>query len=162
MHLISQLTATRHATVAAGSGPLLAGIVLATFVACCAAQSNSPSAITPTGLNQTAMLDWRLRVHDPSTVAKCKSEYWVFSTGNGVKSLHSRDLVNWAPGPAVFATSPAWTREVVADYRNSFWAPDVIHVGGRYLLYYSASRWGKNTSAIGLASKATLDPDDPA
>ncbi len=35
-------------------------------------------------------------------------------------------------------------------------------LGDRYLLYYSVSLFGKNTSAIGLASNATLDPNDPA
>jgi arabinan endo-1,5-alpha-L-arabinosidase len=43
------------------------------------------------------------------------------------------------------------------------WAPDVAPApGGGYFLYYSASMFGKNTSAIGLAFNRTLDPKDPA
>jgi arabinan endo-1,5-alpha-L-arabinosidase len=34
-------------------------------------------------------------------------------------------------------------------------------LGNRYLLYYAVSTWGKNTSAIGLATTPTLDPSDP-
>ena len=44
----------------------------------------------------------------------------------------------------------------------SYWAPDVIRVGDRYLLYYCVSSMGKMTSAIGLATNPTLDPNDPA
>jgi arabinan endo-1,5-alpha-L-arabinosidase len=44
----------------------------------------------------------------------------------------------------------------------SYWAPDVIHLGDQYLLYYSVSSFGKMTSAIGLATTPTLDPADPA
>ena len=44
----------------------------------------------------------------------------------------------------------------------SYWAPDVIHLGDRYLLYYAVSSFGKITSAIGLATTPTLDPADAA
>jgi arabinan endo-1,5-alpha-L-arabinosidase len=50
---------------------------------------------------------------------------------------------------------------VPATRALNYWAPDVIHIGDRYLLYYSVSVFGKKTSAIGLATNATLDPDDP-
>ncbi len=99
--------------------------------------------------------------HDPSTIVKCGGEYWLFCTGQGIGSLRSHDLVRWETGPRVFSTPPAWTTNVVPGFRAHFWAPDVIHIRNRYLLYYSVSSWGKNTSAIGLATNATLDPADP-
>src|ERR1019366_3087673 len=37
-----------------------------------------------------------------------------------------------------------------------------MKVGGRFLLYYAVSSMGKMTSAIGLATNPTLDPNDPA
>ncbi|TWU04928.1 hypothetical protein Pla52n_29730 [Stieleria varia] len=40
-------------------------------------------------------------------------------------------------GPRVFADIPDWVTEVVPDQRGHFWAPDVIQLGDRYLLYYS-------------------------
>jgi arabinan endo-1,5-alpha-L-arabinosidase len=100
-------------------------------------------------------------VHDPSTITKCGSEYWVFSTGPGIVSWHSRDLKKWDSGPHVFETAPSWTTNAVPGFRGYFWAPDVLHVGDRYLLFYSVSSWGKNTSAIGLVTNPTLDPKDP-
>lgn len=53
---------------------------------------------------------------------------------------------------------PAWVDTVVAGHRGYYWAPDVIRVRDRWLLYYSVSRFGRNTSAIALATNATLDP----
>ncbi|HEX4646948.1 MAG TPA: hypothetical protein VH598_15200, partial [Verrucomicrobiae bacterium] len=50
--------------------------------------------------NHLAQLGSRgIRIHDPSTIVKCGDEYWVFYTGRGVPSYHSKDLVNWQPGP---------------------------------------------------------------
>ena len=100
---------------------------------------------------------------DPSSIVKCKDDYWVFYTGRGVPSYHSKDLVKWERGPAVFKTAPEWIAKTVPENRNmSYWAPDIIKVGDRYLLYYSVSSMGKMTSAIGLATNPTLDPNDPA
>jgi len=60
-------------------------------------------------------------------------------------------------------TAPEWIVKIVPENRNmSYWAPDVIKVGDRYLLYYSVSSMGKMTSAIGLVTNPTLDPNDPA
>ena len=101
------------------------------------------------------------RVHDPSTIVKDKDEYWIFFTGRGVGSLRSKDLVHWQPGPPVFADPPDWITDVAARQRGHFWAPDVIRLGDRFLVYYSVSAFGKQTSAIALASSPTLDPDDP-
>jgi len=104
-----------------------------------------------------------IMVHDPSTIAKCKDEYWIFITGRNTPSFHSKDLVNWTNGPRANANPPAWVAEAVPANRGAdFWAPDVIKVGEKYLLFFSASSFGKNTSAIGVASNPTLDPDDPA
>lgn len=99
---------------------------------------------------------------DPSSIVRCKDEYWVFHTGRGIPTFRSKDLVKWDLGPAVFKTAPEWIAETVPANRNmSYWAPDIIKVGERYLLYYSVSSMGKMTSAIGLVSNPTLDPDDP-
>jgi Glycosyl hydrolases family 43/Protein of unknown function (DUF1573) len=97
-------------------------------------------------------------VHDPSTIIKCGNEYWFFSTGMGITSHHSTDLVNWRPGPRIFTGTPDWATNAVPGNNGSFWAPDVIHLGDRYLLYYSVSIGGKRTSVIGLATNPTLDP----
>lgn len=104
-----------------------------------------------------------ITTRDPSDIVKCKEEYWVFYTGRGVPSYRSRDLVKWERGPAVFKVAPEWIAKIVPLNGNmQYWAPDIIKLGDRYLLYYSVSSFGKMTSAIGLTTNPTLDPDDPA
>ncbi len=129
-------------------------------LACCGV---APGAETNTVANTgVLLLGWRdVSVHDPSTIVQCKDEYWVFATGRGIVSRHSTNLIHWTPGPPVFTSTPSWTTNAVPGNRGYFWAPDVIHLGNRYLLYYAVSTWGKKTSAIGLATNPTLDPADP-
>ena len=55
---------------------------------------------------------------DPSDIVKCKDEYWVFYTGRGVPSYHSRDLVKWERGPTVFKTAPGWIASTVPENRG--------------------------------------------
>jgi len=103
-----------------------------------------------------------IRVHDPSAIIKCDDEYWIFCTGRGIPSFHSRDMVKWEHGPSVFTNAPTWVAQTVPlNHWMYYWAPDVIHLGDRYLLYYAVSSFGRNNSAIGLATNPTLDPADP-
>ena len=135
----------------------------------CEAQSPAPASQAGTNFTTSVSAEMAafgsrgVRVHDPSTLIKCNGEYWVFYTGRGVPSWHSRDLTNWEAGPHVFTNAPEWKKEAVpANIGIGFWAPDVIHLGDRYLLYYSISTFGKKVSAIGLATTSTLDPGNPA
>ncbi|SRR5581483_4918043 len=105
-------------------------------------------------------LQGELKAHDPSTIVECNGEYWMFATGQGLRSLHSHDLVHWSEGPRVFDKAPDWTSRTVPGNTGYFWAPDVIKIGNEYRLYYSVSVFGLNTSAIGLATNPTLDPRD--
>ncbi|MEO5912937.1 MAG: arabinan endo-1,5-alpha-L-arabinosidase [Luteolibacter sp.] len=107
--------------------------------------------------------DWGTpRFHDPSTPIRQGDIWYCFSTGNGISTRTSTDLKTWKDAGTVFKEFPVWHREVIPDHRGYLWAPDVIHRSDRYLLYYSVSGWGKNVSAIGIASSPTLDPKDPA
>jgi arabinan endo-1,5-alpha-L-arabinosidase len=127
------------------------------------AQSDGPDLASRAGLPLEQTASRGIVTRDPSTIVKCKNEFWVFYTGRGVPSFHSTDLVKWEPGPPVFRTAPEWTATVVPENRNmNYWAPDIIHLGDQYLLYYSVSAGGLPHSAIGLATTPTLDPADPA
>jgi arabinan endo-1,5-alpha-L-arabinosidase len=106
-------------------------------------------------------LEGDLAIHDPSAVVKCDDQWWVFGTGFGILSRSSSDLRSWRSGPPVFTNAPAWRTNVAVRHNGRFWAPDVIRVSGRYLLYYSVSSWGSRESAIGLATNATLNPGSP-
>jgi arabinan endo-1,5-alpha-L-arabinosidase len=126
-----------------------------------AAKQGSQKAIRVLPLEQSASRG--ITTRDPSSIVKCKDEYWVFYTGRGVPSYRSMDLMKWERGPAVFKTAPEWIAKIVPENRNlQYWAPDIMKLGDRYILYYSVSSFGKMTSAIGLATNPTLDPDDPA
>ncbi|HEU5072135.1 MAG TPA: arabinan endo-1,5-alpha-L-arabinosidase [Verrucomicrobiae bacterium] len=138
-------------------------IVLALAGLAVRANAQSPSFANSGPGAEQARRDAFLRVHDPSTIVQDSERYWTFCTGNGVRSLWSTNLVDWHFGPPVFTPTnlPAWHRQWVPANRGHFWAPDLIHLRDRWFLYYSVSSWGKNTSAIGLATNATLNPDDP-
>jgi arabinan endo-1,5-alpha-L-arabinosidase len=140
---------------------LVSTILLGSLPAIARADDSNPASRAGLPLEQTASRG--IITRDPSTIVKCKDEFWVFYTGRGIPSFHSKDLVKWEPGPPVFQAAPEWTATAVPANRNmGYWAPDVIHLGNRYLLYYSVSSMGKMTSAIGLATTPTLDPADPA
>jgi arabinan endo-1,5-alpha-L-arabinosidase len=131
------------------------------LLAVCCAYSGAAAEPSPDSDALLASLGRRVaRVHDPSTIVKCNDDYWLFATGFGLASWRSKDLVTWTNGPRVFTNNPPWAATAVPGNRGHLWAPDVIHLGNRFLLYYSVSTFGKNTSAIGLASNPTLEPVD--
>ena len=96
--------------------------------------------------------------HDPSTIVKSGENYYSFSTGSGIRTKSSPDLIHWTNGRAVFAHPPKWSSTVAPNFDGVIWAPDVVRVNGNFFLYYAVSAWGKQTSAIGVAVNATLDP----
>jgi len=101
-------------------------------------------------------------IHDPEIIKQDKF-YYIFSTGRRgdvIQAIRSDDLRTWQRIPSPFASVPDWVREEIPRCRG-FWAPGVHYSDGRYLLYYSASSFGSQHSLIGLASNATLDPQDP-
>jgi len=158
----------RHWQFAHGQLLLLAAMLIGTLAlsATAIAQTNTArpelqKSFPVLPLEQSASRG--ISTRDPSSIVKCKDEYWVFYTGRGVPSYHSKDLAKWERGPAVFKAAPEWIAKIVPENRNmSYWAPDILKLGDRYLLYYSVSSFGKMTSAIGLATNPTLDPNDPA
>ncbi|UOQ67558.1 family 43 glycosylhydrolase [Hymenobacter volaticus] len=104
------------------------------------------------------------RAHDPATIIKEGNKYWVFTTGQGIPSKYSTDLITWAfSSQPVFtpSTRPSWITTRVPGFQNDYWAPECIFLNGKYYLYYSCSSFGSKVSAIGLATNVTLDPASP-
>lgn len=102
-------------------------------------------------------------IHDPSTVL-CEGEnYYFFSTGHGISLIQGQPDGRWLRTGRIFERekTPAWHKDKVPANRGHLWAPDVIKLKDTYYLYYSVSSFGKQTSAIGLATGKTLDPDSP-
>ncbi len=98
-------------------------------------------------------------VHDP-VMTKVGSTYYLFCTGPGITGWVSTDLINWTQTDPVFAEDPTWAKDVAPGFNGHIWAPDITFYNGKYYLYYSVSAFGKNTSAIGLTTNTTLNPDD--
>jgi len=102
-----------------------------------------------------------IRVHDPVMIRE-DGTYYLFTTARGVGVLSSRDMVSWEPRAPVFAEPPAWATRMIPRFRDSLWAPDISYHDGTHFLFYSASSFGSNNSAIGVATNTTLDPHDPS
>ncbi len=98
-------------------------------------------------------------VHDPSMIEH-DGRYYMFHTGRGIANWVSRDMVNWVRLDPVFDEPPEWAEDVVPEYENHIWAPSISSHNGTYYLYYSVSSFGRNNSAIGLATNKTLNPSD--
>lgn len=152
-----------------------------------AEQANEQS-ITPTlGDDYSAITDiqhykkWgTYNVHDPSAI-KAGDYYYMYSTDAiwwpegavqesdsiAVGNIHvrrSKDLVNWEFLGWALDSIPA---EAQAHIRaasggreaGGLWAPYIQKVGNEYRLFYSASVFGANTSAIGLLTSNS--PEGP-
>jgi arabinan endo-1,5-alpha-L-arabinosidase len=102
----------------------------------------------------------RISVHDPVMIRE-NGVYYLFATGMGVSVFSSTDMKAWKREKPVFSEPPVWAVETVPTYRGHTWAPDIYYHKGEYYLYYSVSAFGKNTSAIGVATNKTLDPNSP-
>ena len=95
-------------------------------------------------------------VHDP-VMAYEDSTYHIFSTGMGIQHMTSRDRKTWTVMPEpVMTVMPQWTRDSVPGFEHHVWAPDIMQWHGRWWMAYSCSTFGKNGSAIGLLSSASL------
>lgn len=101
-----------------------------------------------------------VHVHDPVMI-KQDSTFYIFSTGWGITVQSSQNMKDWSRQAPVFKEAPKWTSKVVPDFNNVEWAPDIEKHDGTYYLYYSVSQFGRNNSAIGVATNQTLDSDDP-
>ncbi len=103
-----------------------------------------------------------LRIHDPTTPVFAEGAWWVFGTGRRLLAARSDDLQTWTRLDPALRKPPAWALAVApGNQRHHYWAPDLVRVGDLWHLYYSVSEFGKQTSAIGLATSPTLDPTDP-
>jgi arabinan endo-1,5-alpha-L-arabinosidase len=107
-------------------------------------------------------LDGQPGLHDPSTVIVENGKYYVYATGVGLPVSISDDGWTWRRAGGVMQAVPGGKPgpDVIARGGNNTWAPDLIRVGDKYFLYYSAPGT-QPKSAIGLLVGKTLDPESP-
>lgn len=99
-------------------------------------------------------------VHDP-VVIKQGNTYYLFCTGFGISVFSSDDMKNWKREKPVFNDAPQWAVNLIPGFKGHIWAPDISFHNGQYYIYYSVSAFGKNTSAIGVATNKTLNAASP-
>ncbi len=100
-------------------------------------------------------------VHDP-VMAHEGDIYHLYCTGQGLKHYTSTDLKMWTSDPTpVISLIPQWATDSVPGFTTHVWAPDIVRYRDRWYMSYSCSTFGKNTSAIGLMSRKSLNDDQP-
>src|SRR5450432_1195798 len=75
-----------------------------------------PQSTTPARDPQAVLHNLGARnvgVHDPSAINKCKDDYWIFFTGNGTPSIHSKDLITWERCSLTVPAPPDWVAKAV-------------------------------------------------
>jgi len=92
--------------------------------------------------------------HDPSVVRAPDGRYILAATGNNLSLKTSTDRTAWRNAGAVWPGGAPWTTAYTNGGRN-LWAPDISYHNGQYYLYYSASTFGSQRSAIFLATSPT-------
>ncbi|MGX7826599.1 family 43 glycosylhydrolase [Actinokineospora sp. 24-640] len=90
-------------------------------------------------------------VHDPAIVKRPTGGYLLAHTGNDIALKTSADRIAFRNAGSAFPGGTPWTSTYTNGGRN-LWAPDLSHHNGQYHLYYSASTFGSNRSAIFLAT----------
>ena len=138
----------------------------AVLVAPAEATAGAPSQDSAPSQHSAAVRPTDPIAHDP-TMVKDGDYYYVVITGDAQKPntylpvKRSKDLLHWDELGPVFATLPGWVVARLGTTPADAWAPDLVRVGGRWLLYYAVSQFGTQNSVIGLASTSTLDPGAP-
>ena len=107
-------------------------------------------------------LDGDVGLHDPSTIVRDGSKFYVYATGGGLPVSVSDDGWTWRRAGNLMSAMPEGKPgpDVIARGGNNTWAPDVMKVGDKFFLYYSAPGT-QPKSAIGLLVGKTLDPSSP-
>ncbi|MEV7098104.1 arabinan endo-1,5-alpha-L-arabinosidase [Amycolatopsis sp. NPDC051045] len=90
-------------------------------------------------------------VHDPSVVKRPDGSYLVAHTGDNIALKTSTDRIAFSGAGSAFPNGASWTTPYTNGSR-SLWAPDISYRNGQYHLYYAASTFGSNRSAIFLAT----------
>jgi beta-xylosidase len=145
-------------------------IALAAAIAACAGEpgaSRESGALDPTAPpNPPPATSYRNPVYagdfpDPFVLVT-DSIYYAYATNGGgrnVPALHSPDLVTWTPAGDVMPALPAWAE----SGRGLTWAPAVLALDRRYLLFFTARDRRSGLQCIGRAESGSpggpfLDP----
>jgi arabinan endo-1,5-alpha-L-arabinosidase len=147
------LTTGAGATMASGpSAAAESGLPVRPIAApLAAATPTNPPAVYPNPGTVTGDVG----VHDPTIVRRPTGGYLMAHTGDNIILKTSTDRTAFRNAGAAFPNGAPWTTTYTGTRSRSLWAPDLTYRDGRYWMYYSASTFGVNRSAIFLATSTT-------
>jgi arabinan endo-1,5-alpha-L-arabinosidase len=93
-------------------------------------------------------------VHDPGIVKRPDGSYLIAHTGDNIVLKTSTDRTAFREAGVAFPNGASWTTAYTGGSKN-LWAPDISYRNGKYYMYYSASTFGSNKSAIFLATSSS-------
>ena len=82
-------------------------------------------------------------VADP-TVIRTDEGFYLYATQTNsywIPIYFSKDLVNWEFKRSAFRKATRPTEDVLPG-GGAFWAPEIRHINGKYVLYFSWAKWG--------------------
>ena len=145
----------RPATPAATTRIAVAPPAPATTTTTTEAQAPAPPPPRPaeagTPLPISTAAAWNGDFPDPHLL-QVGSEWWAYSTGSGLRNVQvmsSADLHHWSPLADALPLLPRW-----AEVGYS-WAPRVLFIGGRYVMYYAAREAAVGRQCLSVATSPT-------
>jgi len=146
------LLAALTAVAMGGATFAVAAAVLATAPGAPAAQpAQSTPTVPPPSYPNPRPVTGSVGAHDPAMVKRPTGGYLLAVTGPGITLKTSPDRIAVANAGRVWPNGAPWTTPYTGGDPN-LWAPDLSYHNGQYYLYYSASRFGSQNSAIFLAT----------
>ena len=85
---------------------------------------------------------------DPTVIKAEDGYFYLYATGGNTWIHKSKDLVHWTYVGGAYEDDkkPSWEPEA------GIWAPDINYINGKYVMYYSLSKWGGGaTCGIGVS-----------
>lgn len=153
---------TRFRVLVAAASVLAAATALTTVTAVSAQgvpraatpQIMATPTVPPSSYPNPGVVTGSTTIHDPSVVKTPSGTYIAASTGDNLLLKTSTDRTAFVSAGSVFPNGASWTTSYTGGSK-SLWAPDISYHNGKYWLYYSASTFGSNHSAIFLATSTT-------
>ncbi|KAK0464704.1 glycoside hydrolase family 43 protein [Desarmillaria tabescens] len=96
--------------------------------------------------------------HDPTICKDSDGKYFLFATAVGISITTSTDRTAWTYQGLVWPDGASWTDDYTGTSNGNLWAPDCYYDGSKFWLYYAASSFGSQDSAIFLATSTTGAP----
>lgn len=142
-------------------------LLLFFLLAACAAPAQAPAATTvpaltqpppavtpspPAAIQEDIFQNPVLRNNFPDpAITQVGELYYAFATngfGKNVQAARSPDLVTWEVLPDAMPALASW----VQFSRSDVWAPEMIQIGERFVLYYTARHRDSGRQCVGVAT----------